>query len=250
MTSTNPAEPLFRVNLLMALIPLLPLALLFLTAPPLRVLELPARWLVEAPPTTARETAAEPPLSPRERGLFDSRLIGLAMLIGVAAAALAVPRKAPGLAVAFFGGAGYGFTHIISLIVAATCFGKGVEVIGLARLLGGLIEQVPWLLLPAAGTVPLAFAVLCGSGMASTQSLFPFFAAPALRLGIDPGLVGAVVSLAAAAGRTMSPVAAVTLMAGELTGTNPLELARRVAAPLLAGVVAVVLAAIFVASGG
>jgi DcuC family C4-dicarboxylate transporter len=244
-------EAPFRVNWLMALIPLLPLVLLFLTAPPLRAIELPPRWLVEAPRTAdGTSAAAGLPLSPRERGLFDSRLIGLAMLIGVAAAALAVPRKAPGIAAAFFEGAGYGFTHIISLIVAAACFGKGVEAIGLARLLGGLIEQAPWLLLPAAGVVPLGFAALCGSGMASTQSLFPFFAEPALRLGIDPGLVGAVVSLAAAAGRTMSPVAAVTLMSGALTGTNPLELARRVALPLLAGVTAVVLGAIFVASGG
>jgi DcuC family C4-dicarboxylate transporter len=86
--------------------------------------------------------------------------------------------------------------------------------------------------------------------MASTQSLFPFFAEPALRLGIDPALVGAVVSLASAAGRTMSPVAAVTLMTATLTGTNPLELARRVALPLLAGTTAVVLAAIFLAMSG
>jgi DcuC family C4-dicarboxylate transporter len=273
---TAPQGPPFKVNLVMALIPLLPLALLFLTAPPLRAVRVPPGWLVELPPPSPADAvsalAVAPPagfpttlswpglasnlgppearLSARARGLFDSRLIGMAMLIGVVAAALTVWRKAPGIAGAFFEGAGYGFTHIISLIVAATCFGKGVEAIGLASMLGGLIEQVPWLLLPAAGAVPLGFAVLCGSGMATTQSLFPFFAVPALRLGIDPGLVGAVVSLAAAAGRTMSPVAAVTLMSGELTGTNPLELARRVALPLLAGVAAVVIAAIFVASGG
>jgi DcuC family C4-dicarboxylate transporter len=273
---TAPKEPPFKVNLVMALIPLLPLALLFLTAPPLRAVRVPPSWLVELPRLSAADAVsalavappaglpATPPwpglaanLRPPEarlpahtRGLFDSRLIGMAMLIGVVAAALAVWRKAPGIAGAFFEGAGYGFTHIISLIVAATCFGKGVEAIGLASVLGGLIEQAPWLLLPAAGAVPLGFAVLCGSGMATTQSLFPFFAVPALRMGIDPGLVGAVVSLAAAAGRTMSPVAAVTLMSGELTGTDPLALARRVALPLLAGVTAVVLAAIFVASGG
>ena len=269
-------ESPFRVNPVRALIPLLPLALLFLTAPPLRVVRVPSGWLVEASRKPAAEcvaalavapqtgfptalpwaglarSSAQPSdgLSARERGLFDSRLIGMAMLIGVVAAALAVWPKAPGIARAFFDGAGYGFTHIISLIVAATCFGKGVEAIGLARMLGLLIEQVPWLLLPAAGAVPLCFAVLCGSGMATTQSLFPFFALPAIRLGIDPGLVGAVVSLAAAAGRTMSPVAAVTLMSGELTGTNPLELTRRVALPLLAGIAAVVVAAIFLASDG
>jgi DcuC family C4-dicarboxylate transporter len=189
-------------------------------------------------------------LSATQRGLFDSRLIGVAMLIGVVAAALAVRRKALGVAGAFFEGAGYGFTHIISLIVTANCFGEGVNAIGLARLLGGLIEQLPWLLVPAAGVVPCAFAALCGSGMASTQSLFKFFAEPAVRLGIDPALVGSVVSLASAAGRTLSPVAAVTLMCGTLTGTNPLDLARRVALPLLLGVAAVVAAAFLMAMTG
>jgi DcuC family C4-dicarboxylate transporter len=53
--------------------------------------------------------------------------------------------------------------------------------------------------------------------------------------------VGAVVSLSAAAGRTMSPVAAVTLMCAALTGTDPLALVRRVALPLLAGILAVLL---------
>jgi C4-dicarboxylate transporter len=47
-----------------------------------------------------------------------------------------------------------------------------------------------------------------------------------------------VVSLAAA-GRTMSPVAAVVLMA-KLTNTEPLAVVRRVALPLLAGIAAVV----------
>jgi DcuC family C4-dicarboxylate transporter len=62
-------------------------------------------------------------------------------------------------------------------------------------------------------------------------------------LGLDPMQVGAVVSLAAAAGRTLSPVAAVTLMCAQLTRTNPLELVRRVAVPLLAGMVVVVMVA-------
>jgi DcuC family C4-dicarboxylate transporter len=144
-------------------------------------------------------------------------------------------------------GAGYGYTHIISLIVAAPGYGKGIELMGLEEVVGAGIEEMPELLLPVAGALPLGFAVLCGSGMASTQSLFGFFAPPALKLGIDPAHVGAVVSLAAAAGRTMSPVAAVTLMCGTLTQTPPLALAKRVAVPLLLGVLAVVIAAIIMA---
>jgi DcuC family C4-dicarboxylate transporter len=89
----------------------------------------------------------------------------------------------------------------------------------------------------------LAFAWISGSGMAATQSLFGFYTAPAAELGFNPVRVGAIVSIAAAAGRTMSPVAAVTLMCASLTQTNPLALSRRLALPLLIGVAAVIGAA-------
>jgi DcuC family C4-dicarboxylate transporter len=85
--------------------------------------------------------------------------------------------------------------------------------------------------------------------MASTQSLYGFFVDPARQLGIDPVLVGAVVSVGAAAGRTMSPVAAVTLMCATLTETDPLDLVRRVALPLLLGIAAVIIMASLTAGG-
>jgi DcuC family C4-dicarboxylate transporter len=45
----------------------------------------------------------------------------------------------------------------------------------------------------------------------------------------------------------MSPVAAVTLMCATLTETNPFQLVRRVAIPLLAGMVAVIILALLMA---
>src|SRR5439155_1662309 len=62
--------------------------------------------------------------------------------------------------------------------------------------------------------------------------------------GIDPIRVCGVVSISAAAGRTMSPVSAVALMCGSLTATSSLDLCKRVALPLLAGVVTVILVAL------
>ena len=207
--------PPFRVHWLKAAVPLLPLALLFLTGPPLNIVAVPRHWLMgPKDPADARP---------------DSRLIAVAMLIGVAAAGTVGGRdKVGGLGVAFFDGAGYAYTHIISLIVAATCFSEGVKAVGLARLLGDLIGAAPGLLTPCAAALPLLFAVLCGSGMASTQGLFDSFKGAALAAHASPLAAGAVVSIAAAAGRTMSPVAAVTLMASNLSGAAPLALARRV----------------------
>jgi DcuC family C4-dicarboxylate transporter len=224
----NPAPgERFRVSYVKAAVPVLPLVLLFLTGGPAYLLRVPRPWLVQ-------------PDNPAEQPLYDGRMIAAAMIIGVFVAALTSPQTIPRVARAFFEGAGYAYANIISLIVTATGFGVGVEKIGLAQQIGELSAAVPSLFLPGAGGLPLAFAWISGSGMAATQSLFGFYTRPAAELGFSPLRVGAVVSIAAAAGRTMSPVAAVTLMCGTLTQTNPLALSRRVAVPLLAGLVVVV----------
>lgn len=222
-------EALERINPLKALVPLVPLVLLFAAAPPFSVIDIPDEWVIARKPDGTRDPA------------YSSRLIGLAMLIGVLVAAVVTPSKARDCVKEFFAGAGYGFTNVVSLIVIATCFGKAIEAAGVARTLGQLIEQAPTLMQPLAAVVPLLFAAISGSGMAATQSLYGFFYEPARALGLDPVSVGAMVSLGSAAGRTMSPVAAVVLMCGTLTGTNPFTLAKRVAVPLLAGIAVVVL---------
>jgi len=233
--SSEPAPPLdFRVNLVKALVPLVPTTLLFLTGPPLQVISIPQRWLVDVD-------------RPGDLLHCDSRLIGAAMLVGVVLATAVGGASAWDSARAFFEGAGYALTHIISVIIAATCFGKGVDAIGLAKHLSALISNRLGLLITASGTVPLAFAWVCGSGMASTQSLFQFFVEPSQSLNVSPLHVGAVVSIAAAAGRTMSPVAAVTLMCATFTETNPFELVRRLALPLLGGMAVVILLALVMA---
>jgi DcuC family C4-dicarboxylate transporter len=224
------AVPPFRVNLFKAMVPMVPLVLLFLTGPPLNVFQVPYDWLINPDSKSGDD--------PRN---FESRLIGAAMLVGVAVAATTSWRAVPGIARAFFEGAGYAITHIISLIVTAACFGAGIKQIGLAAQLGAAITAWPGLLVPAAGSLPLGFAWVSGSGMAATQSLFEFFVPPAQAIGIDPVHVGAMVSIGAAAGRTLSPVAAVTLMCAALTGTRPFDLIRRLALPLLLGLGAVVL---------
>jgi DcuC family C4-dicarboxylate transporter len=221
-TSTAP------IRLSAALVPLVPLLLLFATGPPLHWLEIPQSWVTPARPDGSRDPA------------YHTRVIGLAMLVGVAAAALVVPQKARDCMQQFFEGAGYGFAHIVSLIVTAHCFGTAMEAAGVAQSLGHLITLAPELLVPLAALVPLLFAALCGSGMASTQSLYGFFHEPALAVGVDPVELGALTAVGSAAGRTMSPVAAVTLMCAQLTGSQPLSLACRVCWPLLAGIATVI----------
>ena len=226
----------FAINPIKAMVPLVPLVLLFLTAmpPPLQAFEVPREWLL--PEGTRSE-------------LFDTRLVAVAMLVGVVAAAATAPSKAGLTARVFFEGAGHALTTVTSIIASASCFGKGVEMAGVPELLHEAIEAAPGLLIPLAVLMPAGFSWMCGSGMASTQSLFGFFVEPALALGYDPVRVGAVVSISAAGGRTLSPVAAVVLLASSMSGTTPqngatpLEITRRIALPMLAGLTAVAVAA-------
>jgi DcuC family C4-dicarboxylate transporter len=212
------------VNYFKAFVPLFPLVLLYLTAPGIGLFEssISRQWLED------------------REGQFETRLIGAAMVIGVGVAVLTTPSAIGGAAEAFFHGAGYGFTHIISLIVVANCFGEGLKLIGLAQVLGEHMRATAALLVPTAGLLSLGFGFLCGSGMATTQSLFGFFAEPALHVGLDPAQVGAVISLGAAAGRTISPVAAVTLMTAQMSETTPLALVRRLALPVVVGMLSII----------
>ena len=226
-TPTVALEPLSPLR---AAVPLVPLALLLLSGPPFSLFHFPDFWLAVGSDDV-----------PHPEKLLRSRQIGLAMLIGVIVAALAAPRKAKGCMKAFFEGAGYGFANIVSLIVIATCFGEGIRVVGLADALGKFIRGNPNWLHPLTAAVPWAFAWVSGSGMASTQSLFGFFTEPAANLHQDPNSIGAMVAVSSAVGRTMSPVAAVALMCGTLTGESPVALVKRVAGPLVIGLVGVVL---------
>jgi DcuC family C4-dicarboxylate transporter len=225
-----------RIHPVKALVPFVPIVLLFITSlpEPFRVISVPKDWLVDVAHFEGKQSELQ--------ASFDCRLIGAAMLIGVVVAALTSRKCVAQTARTFFEGVGYAFTNIISLIVGASCFGEGVKRIGLAALLGRLLETWPSLLSPAAVGLPLSFAFLCGSGMATTQSLFAFFVEPAHQLGYDPLRLGAVVALAASAGRTLSPVAAVTLMCATMVDVPPMQLVRRLTLPLLGGILAVLAA--------
>ncbi len=213
------------VNYFKAAIPLFPLLFLLLSGPPLNLFAIPKNWLTDD----------------KTEKFFSARLIGVAMIGGCAIAGLASPSKIKGVAKAFFEGAGYAFAEVVSLIVIAQCFGKAIELAGFKSLLEEFIKANEPLLLPLAAGVPGTFAFISGSGMAATSSLYGIFVEPAKHLGHDPMDVGALVSVASAAGRTMSPFAAVVLMVSKLTGTNPFALVRRVAPPLIVGIVAIVI---------
>jgi DcuC family C4-dicarboxylate transporter len=208
----------FRVNLLKACVPLLPLVILFAdslmgTASFLHRLEGPARILA-------------------------------AMLLGVAAAALMSFKLAGSLAAAFFEGAGYAYQHVISLIVAASTFAEGVRQSGLVELVIGAITPLPALTNLVAMALPWALAFVSGTGIAPAVAIMEFFVPAADSMGLEPVRIGALAALGAHFGRTMSPAAAVVMVSSRLAQATPRELIREVALPLFAGGAALLIAAL------
>jgi C4-dicarboxylate transporter, DcuC family len=217
-SAEEPAAPSFRVNPIKAIVPVVPLAILladFLmdTRSPLRSIEGPARILA-------------------------------AMLIGVVAAGLTSRRKAGGLAPAFFEGAGYAYHHVISLIVAASTFAEGVRLSGLIELVIRSISPWPNLAMVVAMTAPWCLAVVSGTGIAPAVAVMEFFVPAAGSMGLDPTRLGTVAALGAHFGRTMSPAAAVVMVAASLSQARASHLIREVAPALLVGGLVLLAAAI------
>jgi DcuC family C4-dicarboxylate transporter len=214
--SAAPIEP--KLNVAKAIIPLLPIILLVVDS-------MAGSYSVE-------------------RFLPGPSRILAAMILGVAAAGLSSRGNAAGLATAFFDGAGYGYTHVISLIVVASTFAAGVELSGLIGLLLKGMSAWPSSALVAAPVASCFLAVVAGSGIAPAVAIMDFFVPAAGSMGLDAIDLGAATSLGAHFGRTMSPAAAVVAMAARLSGANPRELIRQVAVPLLLGLTVLVAAAL------
>ncbi len=218
-TSCPEAEPdESRVNPFKAAIPVAPLAILFADGA-----------LGSASPLVAFEGPST---------------ILAAMLIGVLLAWLAAPRAGRRLAAEFFDGAGYAYTHVISLIVTASTFAEGVRRSGLIEVVVRKLAERPALAPMASAALPWALGVIGGSGIAPAVAVMEFFVPAADVLGLDPVRIGALASLGAHFGRTMSPAAAVVAMCARLSGEPGLRLIRAVAPPLLIGMAVMIAATV------
>ncbi len=215
--ATTDSAP-FRVNLFKALVPILPLVILFTdhalgSGSVLHGLEGPARILT-------------------------------AMMIGVAAAAVSSWKTAGGLAASFFEGAGYAYNHVISLIVVASTFAEAIRLSGLIELLIQAIVPWPVLARVVAMIAPWGLAVVSGTGIAPAVAIMEFFIPAAGSMGLEPVQLGTLAALGAHFGRTMSPAAAVVMVSSRLSQSSAKELIREVAIPLFVGGGALLVAAL------
>ena len=219
------ADAPLKVNLLKAAVPFIPLALLFAGT---RI--------------------------PILRPFHEHVTILVAMILGSVAAALTTPNRFGGLATAFFEGAGFAYTHVISVTVCATLFGQGIVANGLVKQIVTLLAGRPGPALLASLTMPWGLAAVSGSGAGSASSMMTALIPGAAALHLDPGQMGILAAMGSHFGRTMSPAAAVAILSATLViqkGATPREigsltllLTKRVAPALIAGGIALYLAAL------
>lgn len=142
----------------------------------------------------------------------------------------------------FFDGMGYAFAHVISIIIAASCFIAGLTALGVIDAASTLLASNLELARVASPVLTSAMAVVSGSGtapsVAFSKAMLPGILSVSAAQAIDVGVLGAI---GANVGRTMSPVAAVVLFTSALAGVPIAQLVRRSAQAMLAALAAVIL---------
>jgi DcuC family C4-dicarboxylate transporter len=203
-----------RVNILRALIPMVPLALLLITVPQFN---LTTRWL------------------PKGLPVLD------AMVIGTVAGMLVTLTGPTTVTKHFFDGMGRAYSGVIGIIIAAGVFIGGLEAGGVIK---SLIETLKGAqaAAPLIGTFgPMLMAVLSGSGDASTLAFNQAVTPHAAQFGMTAINLGNLAWIGGALGRSMSPVSAACIIAAGFAGLSPFELAKRNAVPMLVTAILVLL---------
>jgi len=216
-------EPLTRGSILRGLLPPIPVITLLAVQPQLGLLP---SWI------TAHHIHV------------SSVMLACSLLVMVVTIASrdTVGRHISSLTRTFFDGMGYAFATVISLIVAADCVIEGLTAIGLVDALSTALVSNPLIATIGSPIGTASLAVVSGSGTAPTlmfaKGVLPSLAA---SMPIDYALrMAAVVGIASGVGRSMSPVAAVTVFTAALSNVDPVRLALVTMWPMLASLLALI----------
>lgn len=136
---------------------------------------------------------------------------------------------------AFWAGMGKVFTDVVTLIVCAEVFSKGLINLGLIDALveGATHVGFSGIAIGIAITILIFLAaMLMGSGNASFFSFGPLVPSIAQKLGIPSADMVLPMQLSASMGRATSPIAGVIIAIAEVAGVSPFDLAKRNLIPL------------------
>ncbi|MGL4292796.1 MAG: C4-dicarboxylate transporter DcuC [Bacteroidales bacterium] len=136
---------------------------------------------------------------------------------------------------AFWNGMGKVFSDVVSLIVCAEVFSKGLIRLGLIDALVDGATQMGFSGVAIGICITILIfmaAMLMGSGNASFFSFGPLIPSISQKLGVPPVDMVLPMQLSASMGRATSPIAGVIIAIAEVAGVSPFELAKRNLIPL------------------
>lgn len=195
----------FKINYIMALVPMLPLIILVLGS-----------------------TGIVP--------LFKKFAISHAMLIGCFAAFLATRKNPAEISKAFFKGAGDGFATVFGIITMALVFVSGVKSLGIIDWMIQEMINTPAIAKVSATVGPFLLGVISGSGEAASIAFNQSVTIHADTLGLNALNLGSLAAISGALGRTMSPIAGCAIICAGFAKVNPLELVKRTALGMIIAV--------------
>ena len=188
----------FKINYIMAIVPMLPLIILILGS-----------------------TGTVP--------LFKKFAISHAMLIGCAAAFLATRKSPAEISKSIFKGAGDGFATVFGIITMALVFVSGVQSLGIINWMIQEMINTPSIAKISATVGPFLLGVISGSGEAASIAFNQSVTIHADTLGLNALNLGSLAAISGALGRTMSPIAGCAIICAGFAKVNPLELVKRTA---------------------
>ena len=207
----------FKVEapLIFAILPMLPLIILILFSPYIKLFN---------PPITIDTTTA----------MMASLFVSLLFLL-VYKRSL---KKVFDSFSAFWKGMGEVFSTVVTLIVAAEIFSKGLIYLGFIDTLVNVSTHLglSGVVISVLIAVLLFFAaMLMGSGNAAFFSFGPLMPAIATKLSMSSVSMILPMQLCASMGRATSPIAGIIVAIAGVAGVSPIELAKRNTIPLIGG---------------
>ena len=167
--------------------------------------------------------------------------VAQAMVIG-AIYTLAVTMTEPqAFTKKFFAGMGNGYGEVLGIIIAAGVFAAGLNASGLIKVFIELLKNSNEIARWGGSIGPFFMGIICGSGDAAAFAFNEAVTPHAASFGMEIQTLGTMAALCGALGRTMSPISGVAIVICGLTMINPMELTKRLAIPMIVAVLYVAL---------
>lgn len=164
--------------------------------------------------------------------------VAQAMLIGAICALVVSLSNPQEFSKQFFNGMGKGYADVMGIIIAAGVFAAGLRATGLIDTFVAALKDSNDIARWGGSIGPWLMGVITGSGDAATLAFNETVTPHAKDFGMTIEGLGGLAFLTGALGRTMSPLAGVTILVSGIAMVNPLEVVKRTALPCIVAMLA------------